>query len=140
MKKIIGVLFVAIVAVVMMSSFAGKGKGIEFSDLTLEKAKKEATKSGKLIFIDAYTDWCGPCKQMAATTFQDPEVGEFFNENFVNLKIEMEKNAEGPDLARRYRVTAYPTLLILDGDGNLVKSAIGFKNKAQLIAIAESAL
>ncbi len=54
-----------------------------------EAMQANARQEGKYLFIDAYTDWCGPCKQMAATTFQDPEVGEFFNENFVNLKIEM---------------------------------------------------
>lgn len=140
MKKIIGILFVAAIAVVVMSSFAGKGSGIDFSKVTLEKAKKEASKTGKLIFIDAYTDWCGPCKRMAATTFQDPELGKFFNKNFVNLKVEMEKDADRTEIAKRYRVRAYPTMLIIDGDGNLVKSVIGFKTKDQLMAIAESAL
>lgn len=140
MKKVIGILSVAIIAVVLMSSFAGKGEGIEFSKVTFEKAKKEAAKSGKLVFIDAYTDWCGPCKRMAATTFQDPEVGAFFNENFVNIKVEMEKDADGTEIAKRYRVSAYPTMLIVDGNGNLVKSVVGFKTKEQLMAIAESAL
>ena len=140
MKKIVGILFVAVMAVVVMSSFAGKGSGIDFSKVTLEKAKKEASKTGKLIFIDAYTDWCGPCKRMAATTFQDPELGKFFNKNFVNLKIEMEKDADRMEIAKRYRVRAYPTMLIIDADGNLVKSVIGFKTKDQLLAIAESAL
>lgn len=141
MKKVVGILFFAIVAVAMMSSFAGdEAQGIEFSHISFEKAKKQAAKSGKLVFIDAYTDWCGPCKRMAATTFQDPEVGKFFNKNFVNIKVEMEKDADAPEIAQRYRVSAYPTLLIVDGDGNLVKSIIGFKTKAQLMAIAESVL
>lgn len=147
MKKIVGILSVAVIAVALMSSFIGsdssvavKGKGIEFSKTTLEKAKKESSKSGKLIFIDAYTDWCGPCKRMAATTFQDPEVGKFFNKNFINMKVEMEKDADGSEIAKRYRVRAYPTLLIIDGDGKLVKSVIGFKTKAQLMAIAESVI
>jgi len=140
MKKVVGILFVAVMAVVVMSSFAGKGSGIKFSKVTLENAKKEASKTGKLIFIDAYTDWCGPCKRMAATTFQDPELGKFFNKNFVNLKVEMEKDADRMEIAKRYRVRAYPTMLIIDGDGNLVKSVIGFKTKDQLMAIAESAL
>ncbi|NVK63707.1 MAG: thioredoxin family protein [Flavobacteriales bacterium] len=140
MKKVIGVLFFAVVAVALMSSFAGDKNGIEFSNISLEKAKKQASKSGKLIFIDAYTDWCGPCKRMAATTFKDPEVGEFFNENFINMKVEMEKDADGREIAQRYRVRAYPTLLIIDGDGNLKKSIIGFKSKNQLLAIAESVL
>ena len=62
------------------------------------------------------------------------------NKNFINMKVEMEKDADGSEIAKRYRVSAYPTLLLIDGEGNLIKSVIGFKTKAQLMAIAESAL
>lgn len=143
MKKIVGVFFLAAVALVMMSyssSSKGGNSGISFSKVSFEKAKKEATRSGKLVFIDAYTDWCGPCKRMAATSFKDEEVGEVFNENFVNLKVEMEKTTDGKELSRLYRVRAYPTLLIVDGEGNLVKQLVGFQTKERLIAFAESAL
>ncbi|MCH2225052.1 MAG: thioredoxin family protein [Crocinitomicaceae bacterium] len=142
MKKIVGVFFFAVIAFSMMSysSSKGGGTGISFSKVSFEKAKKEASKSGKLIFIDAYTDWCGPCKRMAATTFKDREVGELFNDNFVNLKVEMEKTSDGKELSRLYRVRAYPTLLIVDDQGNLVKQLVGFQSKEKLIAFAESAL
>lgn len=142
MKKVVGVFFLAAMALVMMSYASSKGGkiGISFSKVSFEKAKKEATRSGKLIFIDAYTDWCGPCKRMAATSFKDQEVGELFNDNFVNLKVEMEKSTDGKELSRLYRVRAYPTLLIVDGQGNLVKQLVGFQTKERLIAFAESAL
>lgn len=116
------------------------GPGIAFKSITLEKAKKEAMQTGKLIFIDAYTDWCGPCKRMAATSFKNPAVGELFNANFINLKIEMEKNPEGPGIARKYGVKAYPTLIIIDGTGKVVKQTIGMKSKDQLLALANSVL
>jgi thioredoxin 1 len=116
------------------------GAGIVFKSMTLVKAQKEAMKTGKLIFIDAYTDWCGPCKRMAATSFKDPAVGELFNTNFINLKIEMEKNPEGPGIARKYSVKAYPTLIIIDGTGKVVKQTIGMKSKDQLLAMANSVL
>lgn len=122
------------------ASALAPNSGITFKKKSFEQAKAEAKKSGKLIFIDAYTDWCGPCKRMAATSFQDPQVGEIFNENFINLKVEMEKDKDGPDLARRYGVKAYPTLLIVDGNGKLVKQSIGMKSSAQLIALAKSVL
>lgn len=116
------------------------GPGISFENMSFEKAKKEAKSKGTLIFIDAYTDWCGPCKRMAATSFKDPKVGELFNKNFINIKVEMEKDPEGPEIARLYGVKAYPTLLIIDGNGNLVKQSIGMKTSDQLIAFAKSAL
>lgn len=143
MKKASGIILMSLLALVLMtatSATSRKEKGIEFAKMSFEKAKKQADKSGKLIFIDAYTDWCGPCKKMAATSFKDEEVGEVFNDNFVNLKIEMEKNPDGRDIARQYRVRAYPTLLIVDGQGNLVKQVVGFQSKDRLLALAESVL
>lgn len=123
-----------------VSAVQTPAEGIAFKKMTLEEAKKKATEEGKLIFIDAYTDWCGPCKKMAASTFVDPAVAKYFNENFINIKIEMEKDADGPAAARQYNVRAYPTLLIIDNEGVLVKQTIGFKSAEQLLAFGESAL
>lgn len=155
MKKIVALVGVGVLSLAFISStcssHAGESissnteklapaQGITFKKKSFEEAKKEAKKSGKLIFIDAYTDWCGPCKRMAATSFKDAKVGEMFNKNFVNMKVEMEKDADGPELARKYRVVAYPTLLIVDGNGKLVKQAVGMKSSDQLIALAKSVL
>jgi len=159
MKNIFGIIgFIAIALLVMSSTCTSEVKGseeqgssnkvaikkgeggIEFSKMTLEEAKKEARATGKMIFIDAYTDWCGPCKKMAASTFTEQEVGEVFNSNFINLKIEMEKNPDGKEVARMYNVRAYPTLIIIDGEGNLVKQTIGFQTKERIISFAKSVL
>lgn len=155
MKKIVVALGLGLFSLVTMSSMCSEGyssenskirsvpagnDGIYFNKMSLEDAKKEALKAGKLIFIDAYTEWCGPCKRMAATSFKDQAVGELYNKSFINLKIEMEKSPEGPDVARKYGVRAYPTLLIVDGTGKLIKQTIGMKNNAQLIAFAQAVL
>ena len=114
--------------------------GIHFDKIDLAKATEKAAKENKMIFIDAYTTWCGPCKIMAKTTFKDPDVADFFNKNFVNIKIEMEKDADGPDVARKYKVRAYPTLLIIRPDGSLVKQVIGLQSKERLMAFGKSVL
>lgn len=114
--------------------------GIKFSNLSLEEAKKEAAKTGKLIFIDAYTEWCGPCKIMAKTSFKDENVAKLYNDNFINLKIEMEKDPDGREVAMKYSVKAYPTLLIIDSNGNLVKSTLGLQSAERLIDFANSVL
>lgn len=120
-----------ILGVVFLFSFVNKnelnfdkGDGIQFSDMSFEDALKEAKSTNKLIFMDAYAAWCGPCKMMAKKTFTDSKVGEVFNENFINLKIDMEKG-EGPALAKRYGVRAYPTLYFINGDGEVVHKIVG---------------
>ena len=100
-------------------------QGIDFSGITFEEAKTNATENNQLIFVDAYTTWCGPCKQMAATSFKDDEVGELFNEKFINLKIDCEEESQGIQFAKDYKIKAYPTLLIINGEGTVVKRVIG---------------
>ncbi len=145
MKKIVGLLFVV---GFLASSFVSretvkpsqttKTDEINFSELNFDEALKEAKKTGKLIFLDAYTDWCGPCKKMSSYTFKDENVAKLFNSKFINLKIEMEKNPIGPEIARRYSVRAYPSLLFIDGDGKIVKYVVGYQNPDQLIAVGKS--
>ena len=78
-------------------------KGISFEHGKFSNAKKLAKETNKIIFIDSYTQWCGPCKKMAAKVFTDADVGEYFNSNFVNVKMDMEET-EGMLVGRRYSV------------------------------------
>ena len=115
---------------------ADSPEGINFQDISFEEALKKAKKEKKLIFVDAYAVWCGPCKWMNANTFKEKEVGEVFNKKFINLKIDMEKG-EGPELARKYNVRQYPTLFLIDGDGQVKKRIIGLHKKDQLLSEVE---
>jgi thiol-disulfide isomerase/thioredoxin len=114
-------------------------QGIEFFHGSFEEALAEAKSQGKLIFVDAYAEWCGPCKRMAITVFKEESVGEFYNQNFINMKIDMEKG-EGPTLARKYKVTAYPTFFFIDEEGKTVASSKGGKRTSQFISLGENAL
>jgi len=114
-------------------------KGIQFQDISYAEALKKAKSSNKLVFIDAYAVWCGPCKWMAANTFTDEAVGEFYNDNFINLKIDMEKG-EGPELSRKLKVTAYPTLFFIDKEGEIVKRVLGAKPPKEFLKIGQSLL
>lgn len=97
------------------------------------KAKKE----NKMIFVDAYTTWCGPCKWMAKNTFTDPSVGEYHNANFVNYKFDMEKG-EGVKFARDFNVEAYPTLLYLTADAEVAFRSEGSMDAASFLALGKS--
>lgn len=95
-----------------------------FQQLSYEGALQKAKEENKLVFIDCYTTWCGPCKAMAEQILPLPEVGDYLNERFVCLQVDMEKG-EGPFLAKKYAVDAYPTFLLLQADGSLKKRVVG---------------
>jgi len=112
--------------------------GVEFTqgkwELILAKAKKER----KLIFLDAYASWCGPCKRMKHQTFQDKKVAEYFNANFINVAIDMEKG-EGIMLSEKYAIDSYPTLLFIKPDGSILRKTVGFHTPEELIVIGKKA-
>ena len=107
--------------------------GIRFADGSLKTILAKAKAADKYVFMDVYTTWCGPCKYMAANVFTDKNVGNYFNATFINAKFDAEKG-EGIAIAQRYGVTAYPTFLLLDGDGNLVGKKIGGSPPAEFIS------
>lgn len=111
----------------------------KFFEGTLEAGLKEAQKTKKMVFVDAYTTWCGPCKMMNNGPFKDPEAGKFFNENFINMKIDMERG-EGPSVAMKYGVRAYPTLLFLNSSGEVVHKILGYHDAMMLMAEGRRAL
>jgi len=114
-------------------------QGIEFFHGTWAEALEKAQAEERLIFVDAYASWCGPCKRMSAQTFPDPKAGEYFNANFVNLKIDMEK-PENAEFAQKYPVNSYPTLFFIDATGKIVMKEIGGKNVEQLLETGKKAL
>ena len=107
-------------------------QGINFTHGSFEEVLAKARQEGKSVFVDCYTSWCGPCKRMTAMVFPDSRVGEFFNAQFVCAKWDMEKD-EGFDIAARFNIKAYPTLLFLDGNGNEISRHVGMLNPDDLI-------
>ncbi len=115
------------------------GQGIEFFHGTWAEALEKAKSEEKLIFVDAFASWCGPCKRMSSQTFPDPKAGEFFNANFINMKIDMEK-PENSEFANKYPVGSYPTLMFIDATGKMVMKDVGAKGVDQLIETGKKAL
>ena len=114
-------------------------KGIKFEKKGWEYALAEAKTKNKLVFLDAFTSWCGPCKLLKNTTFTDKAAGDFFNKNFINVTVDMEKGI-GISLAKKYNVDAYPTLIIADSEGNVVTYTKGYISPEQLIEFGKYAL
>ncbi|MCC6702569.1 MAG: thioredoxin family protein [Fluviicola sp.] len=98
--------------------------------------QEQAAQTNKLIFMDCYTSWCGPCKWLVNNVFSDSSVGEVYNNQFVNVKFDMEKG-EGLDLAKRFNITAYPTLLWLNSKGEVVFKVVGTNTTEAFIDYAK---
>lgn len=130
MKKIIILLLLSLSTLVIF------GQGIRFVS-TYEEALKQASENKKRIFIDVYTQWCGPCKMMAAQTFPLKEVGIFFNKNFISLQLDAE-TPDGKILAEKFGVSAYPTLVFLDHEGNILSKEAGARDAKGLIELAKN--
>lgn len=112
--------------------------GIQFTNTAWKEVLKRAKAEKKIIFLDAYASWCGPCKVLQKRVFTQKAVGDYYNNRFINVKMDMEKG-EGPALSQLYPLEAYPTLLFIDGNGRVVKKVVGAPQSAdELINIAKS--
>ncbi len=124
----------------MLFSIITFAQGMKFEEnKTFNDLLAIAKKENKLLFVDAYTTWCGPCKMMAKNVFPQPKVGEFYNANFINSKIDMEKG-EGIDLAKKYNVRAYPTYLFINGDGELIHRVTSYYDAPEFIEVGKDAV
>lgn len=126
MKKIFSpLLLIFLFLSCFTSSFAEDGVKFEHGNINEILAKARNNKKGpQLVFIDCFTQWCGPCKMVAKNVFPTKEAGDYFNTNFVNVKIDME-TPEGKEFNKKYKVTAYPTFIILDLNGKEINRFVG---------------
>jgi thiol:disulfide interchange protein len=110
-----------------------QNREISFKEADWKSQLATAKKDNKIIFFDAYTSWCGPCKMMAKDIFTRDSVADLFNQTFLNVKYDMEKG-EGPELQKKYGVSAYPTYLFINADGEVVHKIVGSMPAKEFIA------
>ncbi len=91
---------------------------IEYFKGTFKEALEKAKKEGKMVFIDSYTSWCGPCKHLKNNILPNESLAQYINEKYVPLAINIERG-EGPRLKRKYPHYTFPTLLFIKSDGRL---------------------
>ncbi|MFA8451956.1 MAG: thioredoxin family protein [Bacteroidales bacterium] len=108
-------------------------QGINFLNkdfsIVFEKAKREK----KIVFIDVYTSWCGPCKSLSKNVFTNDSVGAYFNKNFICYKLMQNKDESSKELASKYNIKAFPTLLWIGFDGNELHRVTGYVNANDLL-------
>lgn len=117
MKKILFTLAVLLVSIAAMAQ-------TNFRQLSYKDALAAARSENKKVFLDFYTDWCGPCKMMMRTVFPTKVVGDYMNAHFVSVKVNAEKG-DGIELAKKYNIKAYPTFIILDASEKEVGRVVG---------------
>lgn len=103
--------------------------------MLMEKAHIE----NKIIFLDFYADWCGPCKTMDKEVFLDKGISDYFNKNFINFKVNGDA-LPGSELANLYNVTGYPTVVFIDPKGVILRKQVGLIYQEQLMSLAEQSV
>ncbi|UMB59569.1 thioredoxin domain-containing protein [Lutibacter sp. A80] len=114
-------------------------KRINFEKGTFKEALAKAVKEDKLIFMDCYTTWCRPCKEISKYVFTQEPIYTFFNKNFINIKIDVEKG-EGIEIAKHYGVKSYPTLLVLNQKGEILSDFEDLRTAKDLLEKAKEIL
>ena len=128
MKRLMTTIVAMTAAIAMMA----QGMVFEPEGTTLEQAAAKAKAQNKLVFMDCYTQWCGPCKKMSKDVFPQDMVGAYMNPKFVNIKVDMESEY-GTPLAKKLQVTAYPTFIIFNGDAKEVGRFLGGSDAVKFI-------
>lgn len=120
---------------VLLTSFNTEESEVQFYSGTFKDLQAKAKASGKPIFIDFYTVWCAPCKNLERFTFSDPQLAEYLKNNYQTFKVDGESlMGDGIELAQKYDVRFYPTMIIMSPQGVVLKRLSGFQNAATLLA------
>ena len=128
---------------ILSLSIMAQEEGIKFiSDTTLTDALAKAKQENKLLFVDCYTSWCGPCKYMVKNIFPQLQVGDFYNKNFVCWKADTEKLHSKADSVAfsGFNIHSWPTFLFLNWKGEIIHRHCGSGDAAGFIEIGKTAL
>ena len=117
-------------------SVSASSQGISFFKGTFDEALAKAKQENKLVFVDFYATWCGPCKQMAEKVFTDEEVGKYMNDKFVCMQIDVEKEGWQKETAGNFNVTVLPTLIFFKADASVASRLAGARENADLLNAA----
>ena len=142
-------LFVLLSAPIFL--YAQDEKGIKWTTgLTLDQVKQKAAAENKYIFFDCYATWCGPCREMDKRIFTNDSVGDYFNQHFISIRVQLDQpkqdeeqirnwHNDATEIAKQYDIKGFPSFLFLNPQGVITDLQTGYKNVSELIAIAQIA-
>lgn len=134
-----GLLFFGVFNQQAKSNVEATQEGMNFLPISFEEAIAKSKKEQKILFIDTYATWCGPCKKMDAQTFTNPDVQALFNKKFVNLRVDMGQ-PEGAIVSQKFSISSIPTLIFLKPDGKIAMVLEGYHSPEQLLAFAKEVI
>jgi thioredoxin-related protein len=132
--------------------FQPTNNGIQWTNgLSWKEVVKKAKKENKYIFLDVFATWCGPCKLMDKGVYTAAKVGEFLNQKFINVRVQMDKTKKDDEdvkrwysdadaLSKKYGIAAFPSFLFFSPDGNLVYRETGYKRVNDFLGIAQKSV
>lgn len=107
-------------------------QAIDWKKINLAEAQKLSKKTGKPIYINISAAWCGYCKKMKKNVYSKNKVASEMNDNYIAIAIDGEKG-EGIALVKKHKIKGYPTQLILDAEGNILKRNNGYMSESKLL-------
>ncbi len=120
-------------------AYAQENVGVRFLDNTFKKAQEQAKEENKMIFVDCYTPTCGPCKAMLAREFPKKEMGDYLNNGFVSVKMDISVG-EGAEMNKQWGISAVPTFLFMNSDGEILYRMVGYKKAGVFIDMVKKGL
>lgn len=126
------------------------GPAVTINWMSLEEALVKSAESPKKIIVDVYTSWCKWCDKMEETTFRDPAIAQYINDNFYAVKFDAEQQDEINYKDKSYGFSksgkrgyhdlvkeltggrfSFPTLIFFDENQDLIQCVVGFKTPSQ---------
>ncbi|MCU0445467.1 MAG: thioredoxin fold domain-containing protein [Microscillaceae bacterium] len=114
-------------------------QGVQFFEGTWSELLADAKARKKPFFVDVFTTWCQPCKMMSKLTFTDSEVGKISKMYYLAYKIDAERG-EGVEVAEKYKVKSYPTVLFFNAEGKLIGRETGYMDQEHFLYVLEKYL
>jgi thiol-disulfide isomerase/thioredoxin len=127
-------------------------EGIKFDEnLTWKQVLQKAKDENKYIFVDCYATWCGPCKWMDKSVYSLEKVGNYYNDKYISLRVQMDSSKLDNDFVKgwyveasmiksKYKVAAFPTYLFFTPNGDIVHRDVGAKAPDEFMAVGADAL
>lgn len=137
---------------VIRAGYMYRESGVQWTEgLSWQEVKEKAKRENKYIFLDCFTTWCGPCKRMDQEVYPNEKVGNFFNDKFISVKVQMDKTKndntfiqswynDAAEIGKHYLLEGYPTMLFFSPNGTIVKKETGFKNVNEFMILAQAAI